>query len=415
MAVINEVLFVDGELVTPAELSAISKAVSLWIAGDLLMQEHAGGEWATDTAVQHPVGDGTNATDLGGANLRSYGFIGQGLRVTYGNATAIAVLAGWGLQYASTGVPSGESATRVVRLASAMNLTVAVASSAHYRRDLVVAKWNDKTSTASVQKMDADGNIASSTETTRRFPEANDTSPTVQVVQGTEDTDASLAPRPSVPSGYVALAEILVDSTGIANRAQNNAGTQPGIRDLRPRLVAKKAAGHVEARRASTSMDEGSAIPSATRLGAKAVGEVIAHGLFSLTATATSYTLDTGHDWRDMLVTVEHSSLFAEALLPGGGSDDGLTWNDAPVSGSATMATAGFYSGNGSTDGTATYHSAASKTAADGSGATLTFYADSTTGALCLRGRTDSGVKYVYWRARGFGPCGKRNLSTREA
>ena len=106
MAVINEVLFVDGELVTPAELSAISKAVSLWIAGDLLMQEHAAGEWATDTATQHPVGDGTNATDLGGANLRSYGFIGQGLRVTYGNTTTVAVLAGWGLQYASTGVPS---------------------------------------------------------------------------------------------------------------------------------------------------------------------------------------------------------------------------------------------------------------------------------------------------------------------
>lgn len=415
MAVIPEVEIVDGELVTPGELNAISKAVSLWLAGDLLLQHHAAGEWANDTAVQHPVASGSSAADIGSATLRSYGFIGQGLRVTYGNATTVAVLAGWGLQYAATGVPSGESAVRAVRLASAMNLTVAVASSGNYRRDLVVAKWNDKTSTASVQVMDDEGNISTSTEVTRRFPEANAGTPTVQIVQGTEDADAALAPRPSVPSGYVALAEILVDDTGVANHAQNNAGTQPGIRDLRPRLVAKKAAGHVEARRASSSMDEGSAIPSATRLSAKAVGEVIAHGIFALTATATSYTIDTGHDWRDMLIDVEHSSLFAEALLPGGGSDDGLTWNSAPVSGSATLASAGFYSGNGSTDGTATYHSAASKTAADGSGASLTFYADSTTGALCLRGRTDSGVKYVYWRARGFGPCGKRNLSTREA
>ena len=415
MAVISEGVFNDGELAVPADLTAISKAVSLWLAGDLLLQHHAAGEWATDTAVQHPVGDGTNAADLGSANLRSYGFIGQGLRVMYLNATNIAVAAGWGLQYAATGVPSGESAVRVVRLASAMNLTVAAASSGHYRRDLIVAKWNDKTTSASVQVMDSSGNISTSSQTKIVAPEANDTSPTVQRVAGTEDTDASLAPRPSVPSGYVALAEILVDSTGIANHAQSNDGTQPGIRDLRPRLVAKKAAGHVEARRASTSMDEGSAVPSATRLGAKAVGEIVAHGLFSLTATATSYTIDTGHDWRDMLVTVEHSALFAEALLPGGGSDDGLTWNTAPVSGSATMATAGFYSGDGSADGSAGYHSTASKTAADGSGATLTFYANATTGALCLRGRTDSGVKYVYWRARGFGPCGKRNLSVREA
>ena len=71
-----------------------------------------------------------------------------------------------------------------------------------------------------------------------------------------------------------------------------------------------------------------------------------------------------------------------------------------------------FFSGSGSTAGASGYYSAASKTAADGSSTSLTFFADITTGALkCLGVAHTSGVQELYFRATGFGPLGKRPAS----
>lgn len=414
MPVVPEVVWSDGQLVTPEDLTAVTKHVNLWLAADLIAQLYGSGEWNDDNAAPHPYSSGATPTDLGGASLRSFGFLGSGLRVTRASSTSVSVAPGWGVQYESA-PPSGEAKQRAVRLDAAMTLTLTAASSGHYRRDLIVAKWHDKETTGSAQVLDDLGNVSTSTLTVLKTAEVNDTSPTVQRVQGTEDADATLAPRPAVPSGYVALAEVLVSSTGIAFPAQTNDGATPGVRDLRPRLVPRKAAGAVEARRASCSMDEASAVPSFTRMGAKSVGEVVAHGIVQLTDSIGAVTLDTAHDWRDMMVTVEHGALIGADLVPGGASDTGLGFSTNPIAGGVTLATTLHYSGSGSGDGSGGYFSPAAKTAADGASATLTFFADSTTGALKVRGRTHSGIGYLYFRARGFGPLGKSNLTSREA
>jgi hypothetical protein len=120
-------------------------------------------------------------------------------------------------------------------------------------------------------------------------------------------------------------------------------------------------------------------------------------------------TLDTSRDWRDMMVEIELGALVGVAVLPGGSSDTSSSYASNPSSASSSLARVTFFSGSGSTAGASGYYSAASKTAADGSSTSLTFFADITTGALkCLGVAHTSGVQELYFRAVGFGPLGKR-------
>lgn len=433
MAVAPRVEFNDGELVTPDDLVLLQKHQAYWLANDLLYHlfgnTEAGRTYPitgatglrevgldTDLLAQTP--DGFDPADLGGTALRSFGFLGQSLRVTRVDANTVRVFPGWGLQYATSGVPSGESALRVVRLAALKSFTIPSASVAtQFRRDLVCAKWNDKTTSQSVQVMDVSGNIGSSSEPKRVEPEVDDTVPTIQVVSGTNGATATAAARPAVPAGYIALAEVLVSDAGIVNADQNNASTRPGIRDLRPRLVAHKAMGFVAARRASCSTDEALAVPDVRRFGAKAVGEEVVRGIRTIPTSAGVRTLDTSRDWRDQLIEVEHGQLVGPTLLPGESSDTSFQFASNPVGGgTASLAKVVFFSGSGSADGTAGYRSTASLAPGDGATTSLIFFANSTTGALEVRGVAHtSGVQELYFCARGFGPLGKRPATGVEA
>lgn len=432
MAVAPRVEFNDGELVTPDDLVLLQKHAAFWLANDLLYHlfgnVEAGRTYPitgatplreagldTDILAQEP--DGTDPADLGGLPVRSFGFVGQSLRVTRVNASTVRVFPGWGLQYATSGVPAGESALRVVRLGGLKDFVVAPAGVGMWRRDIVCAQWHDKTTAGTVQVMSVAGDISTASQPKRVEPEVDDTVPTIQVVGGIEAGGATLALRPTVPAGYIALAEVLVSDAGIVNADQNNASDRAGLRDLRPRLFAHKALGFAAVRRATCSMDEGNGWPDVRRFGAKAVGEEVVRGIVTIPTVVGVVTLDTSRDWRDMMLEVEHGQLVGPTLIPGESGDQSFQFASNPVGGgAASLARVVFGAGSGSADGTAGYRSTASKAPGDGATTSLVFFANSTTGALQVRGIADAaGVQEMYFRAAGFGPLGKRPPSGVEA
>ncbi len=387
----------DGDRVEPEHLTAISAAADLALQQDVARPQFGAGELQENT---------------------TFGFLGQSFRVKRKTSTAVTVVAGIGHQLAGSGYPAGESALRAVRLAADKDLTVLAASTGNWRRDLVCVKWHDKTTTAARTVMAEDGTISTPTETLYREPEVDDgVDSTLQLVGGTPAGSAGAAARPSVPADYVALAEVLVSDAGIA-AAANLDGNTAGIVDLRPRLVFQKAAGAVEARRASSSAGSTQA---ATRWGAKAVGMVYRAGVVQVPASGSPavVTLDDSIDWRDLLVTLEVAALQAAAALPGSASDASAQWATVPWFGLTNdpgLARVKFYTGTGLVvAGPTGYWTFGVRTAADHASTTLRYFADSATGALSLYGEAGDTSRYLCWEAWAFGPLGKRPASGVEA
>lgn len=408
----KHVRFNDGQLADAAEYDAIPDLFDAFLQ-ELLERQHGDTDFAA-TARATIAG----AKDVVGADVPSYGFFGPSLRVYKVDATTIKLLPGLGLQHDATTTDGWP--VLVIRLGSdAVEVTGGIVltnlpSSGQYKRALVLTCPRTVTTDAVAQVMDSSGNVASATVPGRSFPEVGapaGIATNIVVQYGTAASTAAGAARPAGLPGYVALAELLLDSTGLSGAA-NVDGVTPGITDLRPRLRTSKAGGGVDARRATCSMDETTASRNTRRIGAKAVGEDVVRGFVQIPTSSGVVTLDTSRDWRDMMVEIELGALVGVAVLPGGSSDTSSSYASNPSSASSSLARVTFFSGSGSTAGASGYYSAASKTAADGSSTSLTFFADITTGALkCLGVAHTSGVQELYFRATGFGPLGKRPAS----
>ena len=405
----------DGQLLDADDLTEIgTNGLNFWAF--MLRQLFDAGEYDSSNPVTGLGPDDAatvrGATDVSSATVPTYGFFGDGFRVVKVDVTSARMHFGWGLQFAASGFPSDESPVRLLHLGADTVFTVPAASAGNFRRDLILAKWQDQSIFASVPVMDDAGNVSDVSLATRRTPEVNTTSPTIQRVEGTEAATALAATRPAITVDYVALAEILVDDTGIAN-ASNPDSVTPGIVDLRPRLFPRKAAGFSSPRRATCSMDEAAAQRAVMRWGAKAVGEEIVFGVGQLHAThpaaAAITVLDTSRDWRDMEIDVEFTALGTSDQIPGGASDYAFRFASHPGGSpaSATLAQVVWNSGTGSADGSSDFVAPPSRTPADSSDATLTFYVDSTTGALCAYGKAGVALTtYFGFRAIGRGPLG---------
>lgn len=365
-----------------------------------------------------------NATDLGSATVPTYGFLGPSFRVRRVDATHIRLTPGMGLQYVTSGYPAGEWPLRVLRLGNdapevSPGITLSsLPSAGNYKRALVTVPWRDVTVTGSRQYIDASGNEQAQTVSIHTRPEVGDLDGAgsgITITYGTAAASALLAARPSIPSGHLQLAELLLDSTGLVNSA-NPDGNTSGITDLRPRIRPSKAGGAVDSRRATCSTDETTGVRNTHRIGAKGVGAEVVWGLVECPTSVGAITLDTSRDWRDMIVTIEHGALVAAAVLPGGGSDASFNFQSNPASGSITLAKVVFYTGSGSAAGTSGYYSGTSKAPSDGTSTALIFFADSTTGHLKCRALADaSGTQDLYFRAEGFGPLGRRLASGQES
>lgn len=369
-----------------------------------------------------------DAVDAGSATLPTYGFLGPSLRVRRVDATHIRLAPGLGLQYVTDGYPAGEWPLRVVRLDGAapevtsIDLASVLPSSGNFRRVLVCAQWRDVAPSAARAYIDPDGNAQAQTVTIRTRPEVGALDgylSGIRLEAGTPAGSAAAATRPSIPSGYVQLAELLLSSTGLA-QSSNPDGNTSGITDLRPRIRPSKAGGAVDSRRATCSMNE-TQIGSTVRFGAKAVGAELVFGVVSVPTSVGVVTLDTSRDWRDMMVTIDHTALMAAALLPGGGSDASLSYGTTPGEVSSVTPDVGlgrvvFYSGLGSAAGMADYFSWPSKTPADGADTRLIFFADSTTGHLKCRGIAHaSGTQHFYFEAKAVGPLSRRVVTGQES
>lgn len=397
---------------------------------DLVLQqllEHMLGDQETAGTYGYTEATVPDAADAGAAPVSTYGFFGPSLRVTRIDATHVRVSPGIGLQWATSGVPTGESPLRVVRLDATApefgtGITItSLPSSGQYKRNLIVTKWRDVTVQASRQSIDNAGNPVSVTANVRVKPEVGtvDTVTSgIVVVPGTSASSAAGATRPAVPTGYVALAELLLDSTGLAADA-NPDGVTSGITDLRARLRPSKAGGAYDSRRATCSMDETTGPRNARRMGAKRVGVEEVDGWAQIaTGSAAVVVLDTSRDWRDAMVRVEFHALAALGNLPGGASAAAYARN-THTNGSAVETTgagsaigvACWYSELGSADGTSGPTSGTCKTAADHASTTLVFFADDATGALCCRGLAGGTLRELYFVAQLRGPLGKAPAS----
>lgn len=365
-----------------------------------------------------------NATDLGAATIPTYGFLGPSLRVRRVDATHIRLTPGMGLQYVTSGYPAGEWPLRVVRLGNdapevSPGITLgSLPSAGQYKRALVTVPWRDVTTTGSRQYIDASGNETPQTVNVRTRPEVGDLDGAgsgITITYGSAAASALLAARPSIPAGHLQLAELLLDSTGLANSA-NPDGNTSGITDLRPRLRPSKAGGSVDSRRATCSTDETTGTRNTHRIGAKGVGAEVVWGLVECPTSVGVVTLDTSRDWRDMIVTIEHGALVAAAMMPGDASDASFNFQSNPAAGSVTLAKVVFYTGSGSAAGTSGYYSGTSKAPSDGATTALIFFADSTNGHLKCRALADaSGTQDLYFRAEGFGPLSRRLASGQES
>jgi hypothetical protein len=404
----------DGQLADASELDAMMPAVDAFLQ-ELLERTLGTFETAADAATV------PGATDKGSATVTTFGFFGASMRVYRVDATHIKLKPGMGLQFddsADDGWP-----VRVMRLdAAAVEVTDGIAltslpTAGNYKRALVLTCARTVTTNATAQVMDSSGNVASATVPGRTFPEIGAPAGVVTniVVQyGASAGSAGAAARPAGLAGYVALAELLLDETGLANDA-NPDGVTPGITDLRPRIRPSKAAGAYDSRRATCSMDEATAARNARRMGAKRVGVEEVDGWVQIaTGGAAVVTLDTSRDWRDAMVRVEHCALAGVDNLPGGTSDSAYTRNTnnngSAVENTGAVSAIGvacFYSELGSADGSSGPTSGVCSTAADDASTSLIFFADSTTGALKCRGVAGGTLRELYFVAQLRGPLGK--------
>ena len=410
-------VFSDGVAPTEGDFNQSAVGLDAFVQ-ELLQRLFSDGETATWTSTV------PSATDIASASVPTFGFLGSSLRVYRYNATTIKLMAGLGLQYGASGVPSGEWPVRVVRLdATAPEVTTGVTlsslpSAGNYKRAIVTTQWRDLTTTGSRQYLDAAGNESTQTVNVRVKPEVGTLDGAVSgvtVTYGTAAGSASGATRPAIPSGHVVLAELLLDSTGLVNSA-NPDGNTSGITDLRPRLRPSKAGGSVDSRRATCSTDETTGTRNTPRIGAKGVGAEVVWGLVECPTSVGVVTLDTSRDWRDMIVTIEHGALVAAAMMPGDASDASFNFQSNPAAGSVTLAKVVFYTGSGSAAGTSGYYSGTSKAPSDGATTALIFFADSTNGHLKCRALADaSGTQDLYFRAEGFGPLSRRLASGQES
>lgn len=420
-AITRRVRLSDGQLADASEFDAMMPFTDEHLKE---MYERLFGTY--ETAVDAETVPG--ATDAGSASVPTFGFFGDSLRVFRVDATHVKLKPGVGLQLDTT--LTGERPLMLVRLGDdATEVTdgitlTSLPTGTDRKRALVLTSARTITSTATAQVMDSSGNVSSATVPSRSYPEVGAPAGVISniVVQyGAAAANAAAAARPAGLPGYVVLAELLLDNTGLANAA-NRDGVTSGITDLRPRIRPSKAAGAYDSRRATCSMDEATAARSARRMGAKRVGVEEVDGWVQIaTGSAAVVTLDTSRDWRDAMVEVMHLALADVGNLPGATSDNAFTRN-TNASNSAVENTgvsgvgfAVFYSATGSTDGTTGPTSGACKTPADDSSTSLIFFADSTTGALKCRGIAGGTLRELYFVAKARGPLGKRPASGIEA
>lgn len=410
----QHVRFSDGQLADASEFDAIMPAVDAF--AQELLQRTLGTYETDDDGATAP-----GALDRGGASVPTYGLFGDSLRVYRHNATTIKLRAGMGLQFddsAADGWP-----VRVMRLgADAVEVTdgitlTSLPTAGQYKRALVLTSARTVTTTATAQVMDTSGGVSSATVPSRTFPEVGappGITTNIAVQYGTASGAANTAARPAGLPGYVTLAELLLDSTGLANAANRDSNTS-GITDLRPRILPSKASGAYSSRRATCSMDETTAVRDARRVGAKRVGVEEVDGWRQIaTGAAAAVALDTSCDWRDAMVEVMFCALADAANLPGAASDAAYTRNTINCAsaventGVSGVGHAIFYSATGSADGTSGPTSGACKTPADDSGTSLIFYADNTNGWLMCRGVAGGTLRELYFVAKARGPLGKR-------
>ena len=147
---------------------------------------------------------------------------GDSFSVTYVNATTVAVKLGNGMYYDNTQVDP-EPMTRLLRVATNTNQTLAAADGSHNRIDIVCITPARATS-ATASRNQKDPNTGVVTLITQNIE--TDWVSTLSVVSG---TPASSPAVPATPAGAIKLAEVLVVATsGLANQA--------GITDKRPRF-----------------------------------------------------------------------------------------------------------------------------------------------------------------------------------
>jgi len=237
----KHVRFNDGQLADAAEYDAIPDLFDAFLQ-ELLERQHGDTDFAA-TARATTAG----AKDVAGADVPSYGFFGPSLRVYKVDATTIKLLPGLGLQHDATTTDGWP--VLVIRLGSdAVEVTGGIVltnlpSSGQYKRALVLTCPRTVTTDAVAQVMDSSGNVASATVPGRSFPEVGapaGIATNIVVQYGIAASTAAGAARPAGLPGYVALAELLLDSTGLSGAA-NVDGVTPGITDLRPRLRTSKA------------------------------------------------------------------------------------------------------------------------------------------------------------------------------
>lgn len=158
-------------------------------------------------------------------------FFGDGFLVGYVNTTTVSVNKGNGVYYDST-QSDPEPNTRLFYNKASQNLTITTPDGTHDRIDLVCAKADRAViATASRNQKDATTGVVSSVT----LNVETDWQSTLQIVAG---TPASSPVAPSVPTGYVAIAQLYVTSvTGMASasaitdkraryRRQNQGATQ---------------------------------------------------------------------------------------------------------------------------------------------------------------------------------------------
>lgn len=407
----------DGQLADASELDAMMPAIDAF-AQEVLQRTQGTYETDADGATV------PGGLDRAGASVPTYGLFGDSMRVYRHDATTIKLKPGIGLQFDDSlddGWP-----VRVMRLGDdAVEVTDGIAltslpTAGQWKRALVMTSARTVETTATAQVMDSSGNVSSATVPSRTFPEvgapAGITS-NIVVSYGSAAGSAAGAARPSALPGYVVLAELLVDSTGLVNAA-NPDGVTSGITDMRPRIRPSKAAGAYDSRRATCSMDETTGARDARRMGAKRVGVQEVDGWRQIaTGSATAVTLDTSFDWRDSMIEVMHCALAASGNLPGATSDSAYTRNTnscasaVESTGVSGVGFAVFYSASGSSDGSSGPTSGVCKTPADDSATSLIFYADDTNGWLMCKGVAGGTLRELYFVAKARGPLGKRPAS----
>ena len=142
--------------------------------------------------------------------LGTSGFFGTGLSVSRVSNTSVRIAAGLGFMTDSS-QPNNEPTVRPIYLDSSEDKTLTAADATNDRIDLVVVKWARVNEQDTLRRFKAAG---SSSITTQTVPLVTDWSVTINIVTGTA---AATPVAPSVPSGFVKIAELDISSgTGLA-------------------------------------------------------------------------------------------------------------------------------------------------------------------------------------------------------